>query len=74
MKVELLHAERCPGTEPSRALLAAVLGELAPGAEVTEVLVTGEGQARKLDFRGSPSIRVDGMDLEAKPPESTGLT
>ena len=74
MRVELLHTEGCPGAEPSRELLEAVLGEMAPGTDVTDVLVTSEEQARALGFQGSPSIRVDGMDLEGKPAESTGLT
>jgi len=74
MRVELLHTEGCPGTEPSRELLAAVLGELVPGTEVIDVPISSEERARELGFRGSPSIRIDGRDLEERPPESTGLT
>lgn len=74
MRVEYLYTKGCPGAEPSLELLNAVLCETAPGTEVTEVLVTSDEQARALGFQGSPSIRVDGMDLEANPSESTGLT
>ena len=74
MKIELLHTDGCVGIEASRVVLAAVLGELAPGTEVTEVLVVTEEQAREVRFQGSPSIRVQGMDLEGRSPEPTGLT
>jgi len=74
MKVELLHAEGCPGAEPSRVILEAVLEVLSPGTEVTDVLVASQPQAEELGFQGSPSIRVDGVALEGRPPKSTGMT
>ena len=74
MKIEILHTEGCPGAGPGRELLEVVLGELVPGTVVSDVLVTTEEQARELGFQGSPSIRVNGRDLEGKQPESSGLT
>jgi hypothetical protein len=74
MKVELLHDEGCPGARPARALLEAVLEQLAPGTRVSDVVVATEEQTRELGFQGSPSIRVNGRDLEGKQPESSGLT
>lgn len=66
MKVELLYFEGCPHTEPARGLLRRVVERLAPSASIDQVTVKSEAHARELDFVGSPTIRVDGRDLEGE--------
>ncbi|MBW1982828.1 MAG: hypothetical protein JRJ12_16620 [Deltaproteobacteria bacterium] len=41
-----------------------VLGELRMNAEIARVMVENEEKVRALRFLGSPSIRVNGHDIE----------
>lgn len=75
MRVELLFWEGCPShpraLEDLRAALAAT-GRDPEGVALVEV-VTDE-DARRLDFRGSPTIRVDGRDVVDPSDEPVALT
>src|SRR5438552_12803924 len=64
MKVEILYFAGCPNhlTAVGRAL-EALRQEGAP-AEVVEVEVKELDTARVTGFLGSPSIRIDGWDVE----------
>ena len=70
MEVELLYWEGCPSHPDALADLRAALGEDVPIA-VREI-VTEEDAARER-FPGSPTIRVDGVDLfpSDEPPSLT---
>lgn len=69
MKVELLHIADCPNAEGARALLKDTLHELGRREEISEVQVSDAAQAQALKFPGSPTIRVDDMDVETPLPE-----
>lgn len=45
-------------------MVKAVLSELGLEASVSEVVVNTDQEARDLKFLGSPSIRVNGRDIE----------
>jgi hypothetical protein len=55
------------------ALVQDVLGELAPDARVEIVDVRTVEEAERLGFRGSPTVLVDGADIEPRPPAGVGL-
>ncbi len=75
MKIELLIFEGCPHAPPARALLGEVLAALCPDAAVLEVDVATPALAAAQGFWGSPSIRVDGRDLEGlAPPDAPSLS
>jgi hypothetical protein len=76
MNVELLHIAECPNTQGARCLLRNTLQELGLPAEIHEIEVTDTSQAETLRFPGSPTIRIDGIDVEAAPPrrESYGVS
>jgi hypothetical protein len=63
MLIELLYFDGCPSWQAALENLKTAL--LAEGllAEVRLVRVEDDGQAAQLKFPGSPSIRVDGVDL-----------
>lgn len=63
MLVEVLTFEDCPHGEPALELAHATLDQLDVKAEVRLVSVT-ESQTEQARFLGSPSIRVDGSDVE----------
>jgi hypothetical protein len=69
MKVELLHIRDCPNTEPARMILRETLGELGQANEIiSEVEVSDLAQADALNFPGSPTIRVNGIDVDTTLP------
>lgn len=63
-RIEVLVFEGCPHAEPALELARRVAGRLLPGAEVLRVDVDTDERASALGFLGSPSIRVDGVDVE----------
>lgn len=65
MKVELLRIGDCPNAEAARRLLTETLRELGLAEENREIEVSDSSQAEALSFPGSPTIRIDGIDVEA---------
>ena len=63
-KIEILYFEGCPNHEPATALAREVVRDLGLAAEIREVEVKEPEDAAKLRFLGSPSIRIDGADVE----------
>jgi hypothetical protein len=63
MKAEVLYFDGCPTYEAATKTLRAVLAEEGLEAEVQLVAVNTDEEARRLQFPGSPTIRVDGRDL-----------
>jgi len=64
MKVELLHIAGCPHTEATRRLLDETWQELGLAGDIEEIEVSDPSQAEALSFPGSPTIRIDGIDVE----------
>ena len=63
-RVELLWFHDCPNHPAARALLDELLGALAPGATVDEIDATDPAVAQHHRFPGSPTIRIDGRDVD----------
>ena len=64
MRIELLHWEGCPSTPEARELLERVLAEHELDVPVELREVTTQAEAEALRFSGSPTIRVDGRDVD----------
>ena len=62
--VELLWFDGCPNHGAARALLAEVIAEVAPGTPVVEINASDPAVAQTHRFPGSPTIRVDGRDID----------
>ncbi|MDQ4071769.1 MAG: DUF2703 domain-containing protein [Actinomycetota bacterium] len=74
-RVELLWWSGCPSTPRALAELRTVLSEAGLDPEAIEVRqVETDKQALKEGFVGSPTIRVDGRDVERGSGESPALT
>ena len=71
MTIELLYFEGCPQVAPTLSLANEVLSELGLLVEVQQVEVRTPDDAERLRFLGSPSVRVDGKDIE---PDAEGRT
>ena len=72
--IEILFFPGCPHAEETLRLTRRVVDSLLPGREVTPIpLVTGR-EARSRNFPGSPTIVIDGIDIEGKEPAAVGLS
>jgi len=73
--VELLYWEGCPSHPQALAQLRAAMEELALDPDAIEVRhVDTDDLAESAGFVGSPTIRVDGVDVQDPGDEPTGLT
>ncbi len=70
LRVELLAIEDCPHLEQARRDLQRVLRTSIIEVPIQMVFVSTLDEAEFLDFRGSPTIRVNGEDVVPQP----GLT
>ncbi len=66
VRIEVLVSEGCPHADAAIALAQAVAGRMGPGITVERVEVDTPERANALGFAGSPSIRVDGVDIEGR--------
>lgn len=64
MKIEVLYFEGCPNHEPAVERVQQLLREEGVPAEVLAVNVSDASIAQKVGFLGSPSVRVNGLDVE----------
>jgi hypothetical protein len=62
--IEILGFDGCPNIEPTRALVEQLAIELGLEPVLEIVDVPDSEAAVKLRFLGSPSVRVNGMDIE----------
>lgn len=63
-RIEFLWFEDCPNQAATRELLADVVRELAPGTAIEDIDATDPGVAARIRFPGSPTIRIDGRDVD----------
>ncbi len=64
MLVSFLYFEECPSHDLALERLREVMAEEGIPGEVEVFKVETEDQARQLRFVGSPTIRVDGQDID----------
>lgn len=72
MKIEVLYFEGCPNHKPAVARLLSVVREQGIAATVAEVEIRDAETARTARFLGSPSIRVNGVDIDPDSRTATG--
>ncbi|CAB4708809.1 unannotated protein [freshwater metagenome] len=64
VRIELLYWDGCPSHPEALALLEDVMRSLEIDEPVSVVEVTSDADAHRLAFPGSPTIRVDGHDVD----------
>jgi len=62
--VELLWFADCPNHQTARAMLEEVIAEVAPGTAIRDIDASDPAAAASVRFPGSPTIRVDGRDID----------
>ena len=64
MKIEILYFRDCPHFVPARDRLKTVLRQEGLTDEVSEIEVKDASDAKALRFFGSPTIRINGLDIK----------
>jgi hypothetical protein len=62
--IEVLYSHGCPNYREALALVGRVRDQLGIKAEVHTVLIADQAAAERARFPGSPTVRVDGRDVE----------
>jgi hypothetical protein len=71
MRVDILYFEGCPNAQAAFDVVREVASELGLEVDVGEVEVSTDEQAVRLRFLGSPTVQVDGVDVEPAARERT---
>ena len=64
MRIEILYVPGCPLYPPTVEQVERVLSSESLQAEIRSIAVRTDAEARELMFSGSPTIRVNGEDVE----------
>jgi len=72
--IEVLTFDGCPHAGEAKRLTHGIASRLLPDTEIAEVNVQSDEHARRVNFLGSPSIRVNGEDIEGREGGSSGLS
>lgn len=65
MKIEVLYFDQCPNHSPTLQRVKEALRQEGVTAELVEVNVRDEATAQSVRFLGSPTVQIDGIDIEA---------
>lgn len=66
MKIEVLYFDTCPSYKQAIANVKAVIKEKHLQADLLLIKVESAEKAEKVGFQGSPSVRINGKDLEGR--------
>ncbi len=73
MKIQILMSPGCSHGLRTVELVAEVVRAHSIEADMETVMVESAADAAHLAFPGSPTVRVDGVDIEPTPPATVGL-
>jgi hypothetical protein len=65
--IEFQYFEDCPNHSIMEKNLISAISGLEDKIEIRKILVENEEAARKINFRGSPTVLINGIDLENVP-------
>ena len=70
--IEVLYTEECPFWREVAKTIEEVFEESKIKAVVKRVKVSSEDEAKRLRFLGSPTVRINGVDVDPMVKETTG--
>lgn len=73
MTLELLYLAGCPHHDAAVDLVKSVLEAEGIPAEVQQILIRDREDAEAHDFPGSPTVRVNGQDIEGISADRLGI-
>ncbi len=73
MKIEVLYFKGCPNHQPTVEQVRQALSAERVTHVVEEIEVRDASMAQAMGFLGSPSVRVDGLDIEKDARNAQGV-
>lgn len=70
MDVTFLYYEDCPSHDIALERLRSIMAEQGIETEPQIIKVETDEQAKQLQFTGSPTIRINGQDIDPPPPDA----
>ena len=70
MTIEFLYFDGCPNHQKAYALLLEVLREEQQPIRIERIEIKDDADAQKYKFVGSPTIRIDGNDIDPSASEN----
>ncbi len=70
-QIRVMYVAGCPHVAPTLDLVRRVVSQLGVVAHVESIEVSLEEDARHLGFLGSPTVQVDGIDIDPRAQERT---
>ena len=64
IKIQVLYILDCPWCVKTKELIRENLKELKAKADIEEILIDSDKKARKYNFAGSPTVRINGKDIQ----------
>jgi len=64
MKIEVLYFGGCPNHTPAMEIVRETLDSLGRHDEIHQVEIHTQAEAEAIGFVGSPTIRINGSDIE----------
>jgi hypothetical protein len=64
MKIEVLYFHGCPNHAAAAEVVREALNSLGREDQIYEIEVGSQAEAESIRFVGSPSIRINGQDIE----------
>ena len=64
MRIEIYYFDECPNHLPAVERVKEVLNEMGLTYKVAEVQISNPATAKSVGFLGSPTVRVNGLDVE----------
>lgn len=71
--IEVLYTEHCPFWKEVTKIIEKILEEFEIQACVKKVKISSEDEARRLRFPGSPTVRINGVDVDPTFKETRGI-
>ena len=73
MIVQVLMTPGCGHGQQALRLVREVLIALAPSAQLETIVVPSQREAERHRFPGSPTVRIDSIDIDPAAPVSVGV-
>jgi len=64
MTIRIMTFEGCPNCGATRELVEKTVRELNINADIEAIQVRDENEAQRYGFLGSPTVQIDGQDIE----------
>lgn len=74
MNIELLYIKDCPNFKKARRLIHDTTKSLELNISLRKIEIKDEDDSKKYSFPGSPTIRINGEDVEPETASATALT